>query len=174
MAVASSVCVIAGCATPERGANATVTGKSTQHATAAGGASRAADTSRTIILAAAPKEVDTVRYDLVLQNGQPLPQSDSNPYMKCQDTTFAAQYRFVGTNWRHWESLSRQCSPHLVVERTGTSRKPDRKGIVILRFRRAEDADHMELNFDQIEYHGDTIVAAGGDYGPERIYVRRH
>jgi hypothetical protein len=113
-----------------------------------------------------------VRYDLVLQSYEPLPQSDRDPYAKCQDTTFAGVYLFVGSKWRARDSVATRCGPHRVEENTGTSKREGK--YLLLKFRRPEDADHAELNFDRVLIRGDTLESRGEDYGTVRIYVKRH
>lgn len=115
-------------------------------------------------------------YELVVLNGRPLPETetDGEPPNTCDIVTFSQSYDISRTAWRGREEYSSTCpvtttkGARVIKADSGTIR---RLADTLHFYRSRPDGSEMEV--ERGWFRGDTLQAAGEDWGPTRLFVLR-
>jgi hypothetical protein len=118
-------------------------------------------------------------YDLVLEDGQPLPASDSQPYLRVDQpwrlyTTVAGWYHLSPGRFESFDSVLMH---HDGVPRD-TNLSERRSGMVRLKgdtlfFEFVDSALGQVLPWDEGFVRGDTLYTGGSHGDPVKVYVKR-
>lgn len=118
---------------------------------------------------------DTAVFDLRLINGDPVPQTIASDVDGCTERVLSGWYKIVSDRWVSFDSVSRTCSAEAAARASAVARYSGR-----LRKQRdtllfvTNDSVYGELPIDRGIERNDTLFTRGEDYGPARVYLRRH
>jgi len=122
----------------------------------------------------------SMTYDLVLEDGQPLPASDSQPHLRVDQPW--SQYTFVA-GWYHLSPGRFESFDSVLMHRDGVPRdtnlSEERSGMVrhkgdTLFFEFFDSARGQVLPWDEGFVRGDTLYTGGSPHGGRvKVYVRR-
>jgi hypothetical protein len=123
--------------------------------------------------AVASIKADTAIYVLVAVNGEKLPYLVADDPGDCREFFRGGRYKLFEEKWVSTESIERTCPPTLAFR----TRLPSQHAGFIRHvgdtlFFVSRDSTRGDLNLDRGVFRHDTLVTAGQDYGPQRIYVR--